>query len=455
MTIGETYASFASIEQTDDRSAAVSYIEEAWSPSADLTVVLEEREVLQSPRLMSYPPTDATMGYYVMWLPPVHELLEAAPLPRRVTFVIDTSGSMRSNRFEPLKNVLADVIETLELDDFFNVVVFNSEAQSFSPALMPDSFEEIETAARFVRQLEASGGTNFAPALQIAYARLDPAEPHSVVFLTDGHGADDLSTLNTLIAEMGGPHIRLFAIGVGEGIDRTFLSSLAHANGGESRFVTTEEGLEKTLRLLFDEFSRPVMRTTNLAVEGALVFDMHPATADLLAAGRELFQVGRYTTGGAVTVSLSRTVEDEQVSIDYPVEFMEEGEGLAGIPRLWAHQKVQTLENQVQLDGNSKLSDDILALGLEYRLVTSLTSLFAPDNEIVVNPEPEESEGDFATAVEETSVGTQTWLGRTFRLQNDVWIDLAYVPGMPLDTVDRLEDAPLAVQPFAGLGGCT
>lgn len=184
VAVAEAYGAAASVEQTDDHSAAVSYIEEEWSPSADLRVVVAEREILQSPRLMSYPPTDDAMGYYVMWLPPVHELLEAAPLPRRVTFVIDKSGSMRVTRLPPLKNALAEVIETLDPDDLFNIVVFNSNAQSFSSELLPANPEEIDAAARFVRQLEAGGGTNFGPALQVAYSGLDPAEPHSVVFLT-------------------------------------------------------------------------------------------------------------------------------------------------------------------------------------------------------------------------------------------------------------------------------
>ena len=103
--------------------------------------------------------------------------------------------------------------------------------------------------------------------------------------------------------------------------------------------------------------------------------------------------------------------------------------------------------------GNGELSDDILDLGLKYRLVTSRTSLFAPDDEIVVNPEPELAEADgSATAIEEETAITQTYFDRIFSLNDGVWIDLAYRSGMPLEVVTRIEDTPPALLPFAGLG---
>lgn len=451
--ITDLYARLSQIDRQDDRHATVRYADEVWSPTEDLTLRVEERVILAEPRLLSFPPTESTMGYYVMWMPPVPELLEAAPLARSVTFVVDNSGSMRVGRLEPLKNALADMLQALVPVDRFNIVWFSSSAQAYSPELLAATPEAIDEAASFVRLLSAGGSTNFEAALQVAYAGLDPDQPHSVVFLTDGQTNTPVERLNDLIAEMDGPGIRLFTIGVGLGVNRGILSALAAGNRGKSRFVTTEERLEEELRLLFDEFSRPVLLSTSLVFEGTRVLDLYPDNADVLAAGRELFQVGRYSAGGMVTVRLTGSLDEEEVSVDYTVELVAEGDALPVIPRLWAHEKVQSLELQMARAGNGELSDDILDLGLKYRLVTSRTSLFAPDDEIVVNPEPELAEADgSATAIEEETAITQTYFDRIFSLNDGVWIDLAYRSGMPLEVVTRIEDTPPALLPFAGLG---
>ena len=113
--------------------------------------------------------------------------------------------------------------------------------------------------------------------------------------------------------------------------------------------------------------------------------------------------------------------------LDYPLEFTQTEVSGALIPRLWAYQKVQALEAQIARFGAQReLLDDILALGLDYRLVTRRTSLFAPDEGVEINPEPREGS---VTAVHDEHQ-TARWLDRDFILHDDVWIDLAYQPGM-------------------------
>ena len=469
IAVAEDYASTTRIERSDDNTARLVFGDEDWTPVEDYVLRIEEREILLRPRVLSFPPTDDAMGYYVMWLPPVRELLDAAPFPRRVTFVIDKSGSMReklvvgedgqAEELAPLdavKNALAEMLSALEPEDLFNVVVFSNDAEVFSPDLLPAEPDQVARAARFVRQQEAEGGTNFAAALRAAYTGLDPDEAHHVVFLTDGQTARSASNLSRLIDELvpAAQRIRLFTIGVGSGVERGFLRALSEANGGEAHFVSTEESIESELRVLFDVFSRPIMLTRSLDFEGTRVADMHPSGADVLAAGQELFQVGRYGDGGDINIRLEGSIEEEEVALDYPVHLAALGQALPVIPRLWAHQKVQTLEYLMAAGGGGELSDDILALGLEYRLVTSRTSLFALDDEVVVSPEPPpEEDFDFATAVEEESMlGVQSWLGRTFHLVDGVWMDQGYAGSMPILRPQHVDELPADLRPFAGLG---
>ena len=92
--------------------------------------------------------------------------------------------------------------------------------------------------------------------------------------------------------------------------------------------------------------------------------------------------------------------------------------------------------------------DDILALGLDYRLVTRRTSLFAPDEGVEINPEPREG----SVTVVNDEHQTARWLGRDFILQDDVWIDLAYQPGMPKESYAGAPGQPAELAAFAELG---
>ena len=132
------------------------------------------------------------------------------------------------------------------------------------------------------------------------------------------------------------------------------------------------------------------------------------------------------------------------------------GSGYAGadpVARLWAHQKVQALEAQIARYGvQQELLDDILRLGLYYRLVTRMTSLFAPDDEVIVDPivGEDEDEGGVASAVEESAV-TASWLGKSFYLRDDVWIDADLRPGMEIKDYDPAAGQPAELGEFARL----
>ncbi len=215
------------------------------------------------------------------------------------------------------------------------------------------------------------------------------------------------------------------------------------------------------LQELFESFTFPILLLDELSFDQVEIHDVHPRGLETLAAGRELFQVGRYRGGGIFTLSLTGHVGEENVSVDFPLEFTQTDVSGSLIPRLWAYQKIQALEEQIVRFGEQQeLLDDILALGLEYRLVTRRTSLFAPDAGVEVNPLPRDKEvalnfdaGDiFSTTDINDARPTTHWLGRDFVLQDEVWIDLAYQPGMPKELYEGRTYQPAELAHFARLG---
>ncbi len=468
------------VGRPDAHTANVFYGDEDLTPREDFTLSLQRTGDLELPTVLSFAPEeDEALGYYALWLPPLPELTEGDPLPRSLTFVIDISSSMQRGKLEAVKGALTAALENLVEKDLFNIVVFSHRADAFAAAPVPANRSNLESAAAFINQQDALGVSNFEAGLGRAMRQAFPAgRVNHVIFLTDGLpniGEIELGPLSELVGQWSEGRARLFTIGVGADVDQNFLTALAEEHGGESHFLSEEGDIEEALRVLFEEFTFPVLLVDELSFGTADIHDVHPRGVEALAAGRELFQVGRYQQGGLFTLSVSGQVGDRDVSRDFPLEFTYTDVSLELLPRLWAYQKVLALEEQIARFGpEPELLDDILALGLDYRLVTRRTSLFAPDEGVEVNPEPRDLAGggdDFAdscptcdgaeddggedfgptTDVEETAE-TAHWMGRDFVLLDEVWIDRAYRPEMPRQLYEGLAGQPAELALFAQMG---
>ena len=452
------------IDRPDQHTADIFFGDEKVKPREDFTLTIRQTDDRPKPTVLSFAPrANDDLGYYALWLPPLPELTQGTPLPRSLTFVIDISSSMQQGKLQAVKGALAAAIDALDAADLFNIVVFTHRADSFAAAPVPADEANKKAATAFINQQDALGVSNFEAGLGRAMQQAFPANRvNHVIFLTDGLptlGELELEPLSELVGQWSAGQARLFTIGVGRDVDRGFLTGLAEEHRGEAYFLSEEGDIEAALQDLFESFTFPVLLLDELSFDQVEIHDVHPRGVEALAAGRELFQVGRYRDGGTFTLSLTGHVGDESVSLDFPLEFTQTDVADSLIPRLWAYQKVQALEEQIARFGEQQeLLDAILALGLDYRLVTRRTSLFAPDEGVEVNPQPREDELalDLGDAFGATDINdarpTTHWLGRDFFLEDEVWIDMAYQPGMPKELYEGRTYQPAELAHFARLG---
>lgn len=453
------------IDRPDAHRANIFFGDEKTKPREDFTLTIRQIDDRPKPTVISFAPqANDDLGYYALWLPPLPELTQGDPLPRSLTFVIDISSSMQQGKLQAVKGALAAAIDALDAADLFNIVVFTHRADSFAAAPIPADPDNKKAATAFINQQDALGVSNFEAGLGRAMQQAFPANRvNHVIFLTDGLptlGELELEPLSELIGEWSAGQARLFTIGVGQDVDQGFLTGLAEEHRGEAYFLSEEGDIEAALQDLFESFTFPILLLDELSFDQVEIHDVHPRGVETLAAGRELFQVGRYRGGGTFTLSLIGHVGNESVSLNFPLEFTEADVSTdflgSLIPRLWAYQKIQALEEQIARFGEQQeLLDDILALGLEYQLVTRRTSLFAPDDGVEVNPEPSDelAFGDsFGTTDINDARPTTHWLGRDFVLQDEVWIDMAYQPGMPKELYEGRTYQPSELANFARLG---
>ena len=163
--------------------------------------------------------------------------------PLALTFVVDTSGSMREgNRLELVKHAIRLLVGELDSRDSIAIVRFSKEATEALPPTSATSRDAIETA---LFSLQPGGGTNAEAGLQLGYSlaamTLMEGVQTRVVFLSDGVanlGETDQKRLADEVADSVGRGIFLNTIGVGmSNHNDVFLEQLADRGQGVCDYV--------------------------------------------------------------------------------------------------------------------------------------------------------------------------------------------------------------------------
>jgi len=62
-------------------------------------------------------------GYFVHFFAPT----DLQILPKHIVFVLDISGSMMGRKIDQVKEAMNTILDSLQPEDYFNVIVFSSE----------------------------------------------------------------------------------------------------------------------------------------------------------------------------------------------------------------------------------------------------------------------------------------------------------------------------------------
>ncbi|MDC0598292.1 marine proteobacterial sortase target protein, partial [Gammaproteobacteria bacterium] len=196
----------------------------------------------------------------LMLLPPQIEN-EDHSLNRELILILDTSGSMGGSSIVQAKLSVELALAGLRSDDRFNVIEFNSSHRALFPAAVPATQQNRQTALNFVRNLQANGGTNMAPALLQAFTTNEndeqPTQLKQVVFITDGSVGNE-SELFTLINNRL-DKARLFTVGIGSAPNSLFMRKAAQFGRGTYTYISSTEQVSTQMNTLFRKLENPAM----------------------------------------------------------------------------------------------------------------------------------------------------------------------------------------------------
>jgi Ca-activated chloride channel family protein len=182
-----------------------------------------------------------------MALPPSASGVVAPRLPREVTYIIDTSGSMEGVSIVQAREALLLALARLQPGDWFNVIEFNSVTTPLYAAPVALDADTLARAKQFVGNCARAAGPKCAGA-QIALAgNRTSTLLRQVVFLTDGAVGNEDEILRLINDEVGDR--RLFTVGISPAPNTFFMSRAAQFGRGTFVIGDVREVKEKMAAL--------------------------------------------------------------------------------------------------------------------------------------------------------------------------------------------------------------
>lgn len=300
----------------------------------------------------------------------------AAPAARDVAFVLDVSGSMQGEKMRQAIRAGEALLKTLRPMDYFRIIPFSTEAESFRVSSVPATAANVAAAVQYLRGLRAEGSTNIQAALERALEHEARGIP-IVLFLTDGLptvGERSQARLARMAADLRA-RARLFTFGLGADVNVALLEELAIEGRGTAQFVRPSESIERVVSLVAQRLGTPALTDLRLEANGVRLRQVYPRLPADVFAGQDLVILARYDGEGRGDIELTGTSAQGAVRIPVNAHFPARERDNAFIARLWAIRRIGYLTAERRRSGPSaEVDDEIRALGQRFGIPTELSS---------------------------------------------------------------------------------
>lgn len=377
--IKNVYSPLAAVDITrkDDHTARASF-ESRGRPQRDPVLFYSLSEADFGINLLTYR-RKGKDGYFLMMLAPKRKWAEEEAIPKVVSFVIDTSGSMQGEKIKQARRALEFFLESLKPHDRFNIVAFSTEATPFAKQPVQASRDEIAKAKDFVGGLEARGGTNLEEAMRTALRSMNKKRDLPIaVVLTDGLASvGERNTGKILLSckKNNRSKARIFAFGVGHDVNTQLLDTMSSRSGGTREYVKPGENLEVKTSALFTKIAHPVMTEIELDYGNARVSRLAPSKLPDLFRGSRLIVTGRYKGSGPTAVRLRGRLQKRSLEFVHDASFAAHSEKHDFVATIWAQRRCGHLLDEIRLNGaNKELIAEVRRIGTEHGIVTPYTS---------------------------------------------------------------------------------
>ena len=328
--------------------------------------------------------------YHLAMIMPPQVTPNGTTLPREITLIIDTSGSMQGSSIAAARESLEMAINRLSVTDYFNIIEFNTDFTPLFRSPQPATPQNLNRANRFVSSLRATGGTNMIPALDHALSNSSNQELlKQVVFLTDGAIGNEQGLLTLLHNKLGSA--RLFTLGIGSAPNSYLMTQMAEFGRGSHGYIRNQSDVQQAMADLFLKLESPLM--SDLSLIWPMEVEQFPALMPDLYAGEPLVVLARSEVqpdpssaqielrGETLNTPWSRSLALNPSTTNQPDS--QPNAQTRGLSTLWGRAKIQQITSgSFRGVSEEQIRSEVLPLALEHQLVSKYTSLIAVEEQI-------------------------------------------------------------------------
>ncbi|NOX50069.1 MAG: VWA domain-containing protein [Gammaproteobacteria bacterium] len=338
-------------------------------------------------------------GYFSLLIEPPEKLADTQVLPREMVFLLDCSGSMGGLPMQASKLFMSQALAALRPTDTFRIIRFSDLATEFSTVSLPATAANIARGLAYTRSLFGSGGTVMTAGIEQALSPPIPKQAiRNIIFLTDGYIGNEMEVLQ-LVEQLLGKS-RMFAFGVGAGVNRYLLNELSRVGGGFTRYfdpTRSEESVGQVAKALVAKLQTPVLADIEVDWGDIEVTDVLPSRIPDLYVGDSIRITGRFRNPSKGHLQINGRSTNQHAQMKIPLN-LNNFEKRKTIRQLWArtavadrmHTFVTPVAMRKDQVSNDNLKAGITQLGLSYQLATRWTAFVAVSKQIY-NLQPENS----------------------------------------------------------------
>ena len=325
-------------------------------------------------------------NFFLMMVQPPKRVQKENIPPREYVFIVDVSGSMWGFPMEITKDLMRNLIVNLNPTDKFNVILFSSNAATFSPRSVDATQENVRRAIDFIKSGNNWSGTEVLDALKTAFALPRPEEDMSRTFVIATDGYVDVEKACFEMIREHADEANFFAFGIGSSVNRYLIEGMAFAGSGEPFIVTKKQEAAAAAERFRQYINTPVLTRIKLNTGKFNAYDIEPVAIPDVMAERPILVFGKYKGKATGTLTLTGKAGRKNYKQTFDLSQVKPDKANSALRYLWARERIKYLDYLVgeyakEEDPNAK---KILELGLKYNLMTNYTSFVAID-EVVVN----------------------------------------------------------------------
>lgn len=385
------------------RRVRVSMARAAEIPNRDFVVQWSQQHTDITDRVLTHAAASRgakapdTNGFFMIQLEPPARVSDEQAVPREMVFVVDTSGSMNGEPLAVARQVMQQAMESLRPQDTFNIITFAGATQLLWPQPRPFTLDTKAQAQRFIETFKGSGGTEMMSAVRAALVQ-PPVDGRSVrplrvvTFLTDAFIGNEMQILDAIRSNR--QTTRVFALGIGNSVNRYLIDQMALLGGGEPDYVYITDQTAAATKAAMARFAErtqtPLLTDIRVQFDGVEVHSVLPSGSNLpdLSDRRPLTLIGRYNAPGTGRVTISGQTSSGPWTRVIPLTLPDREPANAGLKTAWARAKIEQLTNADLAGGQAgspvpEIKAQIVAIGEEFGVLSQYTSFVAVDQLLV------------------------------------------------------------------------